>query len=54
MTGAARRITAVFAGRARVSMCDSCGWVSVCDTACRAGAARDRAMASYLSVGLPR
>ena len=54
MTGTARRITAVLAGPARVSVCDSCGSVSVCDTTCRAGAARDRAMTRYLSVGLPR
>ena len=54
MTGIVRRSRAVFADPARVSVCESCGSVSVCDTACRAGAARDRALAGYLSVGLPR
>ena len=51
MTGITRRIRAVFADRPRVSVCDSCGSVSVCDTACRAGAARDRAFTRYLTVG---
>ena len=54
MTGIIDRIQGVFADPARVSACDSCGSVSVCDTACRAGAARDRAVTRYLSVGLPR
>lgn len=54
MTGIVDRIRDVFADPARVSGCDSCGSVSVCDTACRAGAARDRAVAHYLTVGLPR
>ncbi len=54
MTGIIDRIQGVFADPARVSACDSCGSVSVCDTACRAGAAQDRAVTRYLSVGLPR
>ena len=54
MTQMVRRIRAVLADPARVSVCGSCGSVSVCDTACRAGAARDRALIGYLSVGGPR
>ena len=54
MTGIIERVKGVFADPARVSVCDSCGSVSVCDTSCRAGAARDRALSSYLSVGSPR
>ena len=54
MTGIKDRIKAVFADPARVSVCDSCGSVLVCDTTCRAGAARDRAVTSYLNVGVPR
>ena len=54
MIGIIGRIRGIFADPARVSVCDSCGSVSVCDTACRAGAARDRALTRYLSAGLPR
>ena len=54
MTRILHRITAMLADPARVSVCDSCGSVSVCDTACRGTAARDRALNSYLSVGSPR
>ncbi len=53
MTGIIGGIKVILAGRARVNVCDSCGSVSVCDTACRGGAARDRALTRYLSVGLP-
>ena len=48
------RIKVVLADPARGSVCNSCGSVSVCDTSCRAGAARERAVTSYLSVGSPR
>lgn len=54
MTGIIGRIKGILADPARVNVCDSCGSVSVCDTACRGGAARDRALTRYLSVGLPR
>ena len=50
MTAIARRVRAVFADRPTVLICESCGSVSACDTACRAGLARDRALDSYLSV----
>jgi hypothetical protein len=48
------RLRAVVADRPRVSVCESCGDVSVCDTTCRATAARDRNVARYVSVGLSR
>ena len=54
MSAIARRIKAIFADPARVSVCGTCETVSICDTACRAGAAQDRAMTRYLSLGLPR
>ena len=54
MTGVLHRIKGMLADPARVSVCDSCGSVSVCDTSCRAGAARERTLSSYLSVGSPR
>ncbi len=47
------RIKRMLADPARVSVCDSCGSVSVCDTSCRAGAARERALNGYLSIGSP-
>ena len=53
MTGITRRIRAAFTDRPRVSACDSCGSVSVCDTSCRAGAAGDRAFTHYLNAGAP-
>jgi len=52
MTGIVRLARVVFADPTRVSVCESCG--SACDMPCRAAAARDRALAGYLSVGLPR
>ena len=54
MTGILHRIKQFLADPARVSVCDSCGSVSICDTSCRAGEARERALTSYLSAGLPR
>ena len=54
MVGIIRGIKGILADPARVNVCESCGSVSVCDTACRGGAARDRALTRYLSVGLPR
>jgi len=53
MTRIVRGVKAVFGDPARVTVCESCGSACVCDTACRAGAARDRALTSDLSVGLP-
>ena len=47
------RIRGLFADPARVMVCELCGSVSVCDTACRGGAARERAFAAYLSLGSP-
>jgi hypothetical protein len=54
MTGIVDRIKAALVDPARVSVCESCGSVSVCEMPCRAGAARDRDVVRYLSVGLPR
>ncbi len=54
MTAVARRLRAVLSDSPQVKVCESCGSVSVCDTSCRAGAARERVFTSYLSVGLPR
>jgi hypothetical protein len=54
MTGIVDRIKAALVDPAQVSVCESCGSVSVCEMSCRAGAARDRDVVRYLSVGLPR
>ncbi len=47
------KVRASFADRPAVEVCDSCGSVSVCDTSCRAAAARDRATAAYLTLAGP-
>ncbi len=47
------KVRASFADRPAVDVCDSCGSVSVCDTSCRAAAARDRATAAYLTTRRP-
>jgi hypothetical protein len=47
------KVRAWFADRPAVEVCDSCGSVSVCDTSCRAAAARDRATAAYLTLAGP-
>ena len=48
------RLRALVIDRPRVNVCERCGSVSVCDTTCRAEAARDRNVARYVSVRLPR
>ena len=47
------RVRASFADRPVADICDSCGSVSVCDTTCRAAAARDRATTAYLTLAGP-
>ncbi|WP_420123229.1 hypothetical protein [Nakamurella sp.] len=39
------RLRAAWRDRPAVRFCDACAAVQVCDTACRAAAARDRAVA---------
>lgn len=46
------RLRAALTDRPAVTFCDACASVSVCDTACRVAAARDRALTVYLT--LPR
>jgi hypothetical protein len=45
-----RRLRSVLSDRPSIEFCDSCASVSVCDTACRVAAARDRALTSYLNM----
>lgn len=44
------RVRAALRDRPVVRFCDGCASVTVCDTACRAAAARDRATVGYLSL----
>jgi hypothetical protein len=47
------RLRAALADQPSVQLCDSCGSVSVCDTSCRAAAARDRAVGACLTLAGP-
>ena len=46
-------VKAAFADPARVTVCDSCSSVWVCEIACRAEGARERAEGRYLTVTGP-
>lgn len=54
MTGVLARWRAALRHRPTVRFYDRCASVAVCDTACRAAAARDPATAAYLSLPGPR
>ena len=49
-----RRVRASARDRAVGQLDEACGTVRVCDTSCRAAAARNRAVRSYFTVAGPR